>query len=467
MPNQPVTPYILVVDDEPDIRELIKDILEDEGYEVATAENAQSALKARKKRRPDLVLLDIWMPDIDGISILREWASEDQALFPVIMMSGHGSVETAVEATRLGAYDYIEKPLSTANLLLTIKNALKTSRLSQENLQLKSQRHEPLLPIGSSRVMQEVRRQIERVAMHNAWVLINGEAGVGKELFAHYLHQQSPRSDGAFIQIRSASLMRENACAELFGSEENGRMHYGLLEQANGGTFLIEEISELDLDTQAKLCSALKTKTFHRAGGIEPVSFDTYVIATTHRDLAPLVREGRFREDLYYLLNVVPITVPPLREHAEDIPELFEYYVEHFCAQENLPFRHLDEQAALLLKSHDWPGNIRELKNLVQRLLILGQGPNITSHEIQSMLGIASDPMSVQSENEPANPIFNLPLRAARENFERQYFSYHLARNHGNISELANISGMERTHLYRKLKSVGIDIKQAKRKAQE
>lgn len=463
--------YILVVDDEPDIRELIKEILVDEGYEVDTAENAQAAMLARTQRRPDLVLLDIWLPDKDGISVLREWSTNDSSLFPVIMMSGHGSVETAVEATRLGAYDYIEKPLTTANLLLTIQNALKTSQLTQENKRLKSISTSKAPPIGSSMIMQELKRNIEKVAQHNAWVLISGEAGVGKETFAHTLHEYRPEPKGPFIEIRAASLLKENSSAELFGSEDQGKIHYGLLEQANGGTLLIDEISDMDMKTQARLYSALKTKRLHRVNGIEPVVFNVYIIATTHKNLAAAVAEGKFREDLYYELNVVPITVPALREHTQDIPELFEYYLQYFSERDSLPQRYLPALAQKHLQQYPWPGNIRELKNLVQRLLILGSGREISLEEIKVMLG-GKPPESYQIDNNDQPPeksfsALNLPLRNAREDFERQYFTYHLNKNGGNMAEVAKISGMERTHLYRKLKTLGIDIKSSKRKMVE
>lgn len=443
--------HILVVDDEPDIRELVRDILVDEGYDVTTAENGEQARQARRQRRPDLVLLDIWMPDIDGISLLREWSTEREQNIPVIMISGHGTVETAVEATRLGAYDFLEKPLSLAKLILTVRHALEVRRLQQENLDLRRVAQPLNEPLGNSDVLQELRQQVQRVAKHNAWVLLSGEPGSGLELFARYLHACSSRREGPFIDVRVASIAGENAAVELFGSEDNERIHYGLLEQANGGTLFLDEAGDMDVAVQARLFSTLENRSFLRVHGTEPVRFDVRVVAASHRDLEAEVAAGRFRGDLYYQLNVVPLRVPPLREHAEDIPALLEYYVDLFASQEHLPYRSFSQAAQNRLRNHQWAGNVRELKNLVQRLLILGAGDEVSLQDVEQALGVSHENQVVAA--------FAMPLRKARTQFEKEYFEHHLRVCEDNIGQVARKAGIERTHLYRKLRGLGIRSK--------
>ena len=444
--------HILVVDDERDIRELVKEILEDEGYAVSVAENGESARSARRARRPDLILLDIWMPDVDGITLLKEWSDERGPTCPVIIMSGHGTVETAVEATRLGAYDFIEKPLSMAKLLLTISHALDADRLRRENLGLRKFAQPLLEPLGRSAPMQQLREQIQRVAQHDASVLISGEPGTGKELCARYLHSCGPRRDGPFIDVGVAALLRENSAVELFGAEEAGKVQYGLLEQANGGTLFLDEVGDMDLAVQARLFSVLDGRSFLRVGGSAPVKLDVRIVAATHRDLAQDVQLKRFREDLYYQLAVVPLRVPPLRDHPDDIPELLGHYVDLFVAQEGLPYRRFTVAAQNRLRHYAWPGNIRELKNLVQRLLILGAGDEVQAAEVEAALARAVP----VAEGMPAGQ-FDLPLREAREQFERAYFEYQLRQSDGSIGKVAKQAGMERTHLYRKLRGLGIN----------
>jgi len=447
-------PHILVVDDERDIRELVKEILEDEGYEVSVAENGEGARRARRARRPDLILLDIWMPDVDGITLLKEWSDETGPMCPVIIMSGHGTVETAVEATRLGAYDFIEKPLSMAKLLLTISHALDAERLRRENLGLRKYAQPLSEPLGKSAAMQQLREQIQRVAQHDAWVLISGEPGTGKELCARYLHSCSPRHNGPFIDVGVAALLRENSSVELFGSEEDGQVQYGLLEQANGGTLFLDEVGDMDLAIQARLFAALEGRSYLRAGGSEPIKLDVRIVAATHRDLAQEVQAKRFREDLYYQLAVVPLRVPSLREHADDIPELLTHYVDMFVNQEGLPYRRFTVAAQNRLRHYAWPGNIRELKNLVQRLLILGAGGEVQAEEVDAALIHA--PAAIEARQLGR---FDLPLREAREQFERAYFEYQLRQSEGSIGKVAKQAGMERTHLYRKLRGLGLNPK--------
>jgi DNA-binding NtrC family response regulator len=450
-------PYILVVDDEPDIRALVQEILEDESYEVFTAENGERARQALRDRRPDLILLDIWMPDLDGITLLKEWSEDDGLPSPVIMMSGHGTVETAVEATRLGAYDFLEKPLSLAKLLLTVERALEADKLQRENIGLR--RRTPLVhePVGKSPIMQRLREQIKRIAQHDTWVLITGESGSGRETFARYLHAQSARRDRPFVDLGVSAIARGNAARELFGSEEDGHIHYGRLEQASGGTLLLDEVADMDLEAQGQLLGALDTGSFLRVGGTEPVKIDVRIIAATQRNLEDEVQGGRFREDLFFHLNVVPLHVPSLREHNEDVPELLNYYVDYFATHEKLPYRRFSVGSQNFLRNYTWPGNVRELKNLVQRLLILGAGDEIGQDEVESALGTAP---AIQSQSLEGLVSFDQPLRQAREQFEKAYLEYQLEKHGGNVSKMAKEAGMERTHLYRKLRSLGIEIKE-------
>lgn len=453
-------PYILVVDDEPEIRRLLQEILVDEGYEVMVAENARSAREAHRARRPDLVLLDIWMPDVDGITLLKEWSEAEQGLpIPVIMMSGHGTVETAVEATRLGAYDFIEKPLSLAKLLLTVEHALHNEQLQRENVQLRRLSHIPAEPIGKSPRMQKLREQIRRVAQHDTWVLLSGESGSGLNVFAHYLHQCSPQRERPFIDVNVASLRSDTVMQELFGAESADKVHYGLLEQANGGTLFLSDIGDMDMTTQAKLNSALETRRFQRIGGDTQVSLQVRVIAATHYQLELAISAGRFRRDLYYQLNIVPIPIPPLREHREDVPELLQYYIGVFVDQDKLPYRKVSLAAQNRLRNHGWPGNIRELSNLVQRLLIIGSGPEITLDEVEQALGQSPQTPAPNIIGTGALPGFEQPLRDAREQYERLYLEYQLRLHGGKVGKIAKIVGLERTHLYRKLRALGIDPK--------
>jgi DNA-binding NtrC family response regulator len=451
-------PLILVVDDEADIRQLVKEILEDEDYQVTVAESGERARGALRERRPDLILLDIWMPDIDGISLLKEWREGEGLPCPVVMMSGHGTVETAVEATRLGAYDFLEKPLSLAKLLLTVQRALETDRLVRENVGLR--RHLPLLvePVGRSPAMQRLREQVKRVAQHDSWVLIAGEPGSGRETFARYLHANSPRGAGQFVDVGVSSIARGNSARELFGSDTAERIHYGRLEQASGGTLFLDEVADMDLEAQAQLVGALDTGSFLRVGGTEPVPIDVRIVAATQRDLQAEVDAGRFREDLFYQLNVVPLEVPPLREHREDVSDLLAFYVDFFVEHGKLSYRHFSVGAQNLLRNHPWPGNVLELRNLVQRLLILGAGQEISADEAQAAVGVLP-PASVLGRGLPGVS-FDQPLREAREAFERVYLEYQLEKHGGNVSKMAAEAGMERTHLYRKLRAVGIEIKE-------
>ncbi|MDT4332618.1 sigma-54-dependent transcriptional regulator [Methylomonas sp. MED-D] len=448
-------PYILVVDDEQDIRQLVSEILEDEGYDVAMAENASEARKLKNQRPPNLILLDIWMPDSDGITLLREWVGEDSSLCPVIMMSGHGSVESAVEATRLGAYDFLEKPLSLAKLLLIVERALETSSLQRENAGLKQQLMITVEPVGKSAVVERTKDKLKRLAQHDARVLFVGEAGVGKEMYARYLHNASSRRDGPFVDVSVGSISPENAAVEFFGREDNGRIYRGLLEQAHRGTLFLGEIGGMDPETQTRLLSALESSSFLRVGGSQAVRVDVRVVASTRLALDEEVNSGRFRQDLYYLLNVVTLDISPLRDHSEDVPALLNFYVDHFVMHEKLPFRRFSMAAQNYLRNYSWPGNVRELRNLVQRLMILGAGDDIELDEVKTALGSIAEQPKLGS-NVPE--FFNLPLKEARDHFEKSYLEYHFEKTGGSVAKLAAAIGMERTHLYRKLHSLKIKL---------
>jgi len=449
-------PHILVIDDEPDIRSLICDILEDEDYQVSTAESASVAQKSRHECRHDLILLDIWMPDTDGITLLKEWANTGDLSCPVIMMSGHGTVETAVEATRLGAYDFLEKPLSIAKLLLTVERALETEKLKQENIDLKQYSSTVQEPLGSTPQIQQLLEQARRLSQHDTRILLTGEPGSGKETLARYIHERSARKEGPFIELNTGIITSDNALEEFFGREDGDSIHYGLLEKANHGTLFIDEIGDMDSEVQHRLLSALESKSFQRVGGNEDVKADVRIIASTRQDLEEAIQNGQFRQDLYYLLNVANLHLPALRERKEDIPLLLDFYLQHYIKRENLPKRTFTIAAQQFLSDYTWPGNIREIRNVVQRLLILGIGDEIGLTEVKTTLGESA--RSVISTNDI--PVFyDLPLKDARAQFEKAYLDYHLDQHNGSVTKLASTAGIERTHLYRKLHALGVEFK--------
>jgi DNA-binding NtrC family response regulator len=443
---------ILVVDDEPDIRHLVSEILEDEGYRVSMAENASAAKVLKISTKPDLILLDIWMPDTDGITLLKEWLAEEKTMCPVIMMSGHGSVEAAVEATRLGAFDFLEKPLSLAKLLSIVEKALEAGL---QNAGLRQTAHVDIEPVGKSAAVARTKEQLKRLAQHDTRVLLVGEAGVGKELYARYLHNHSPHKNGAFINVAVGSIAPENSAVEFFGKEDGHKIYQGLLERANKGTLFLGEIGDMDKETQLRLLSALESSSFLRVGGSEAVNVDVHVIASTRMALDEEVRFGRVRHELYYLLNEVTLTIAPLRDHSEDVPALLNFYVDYFVTHEKLAFRRFSMAAQNYLRNYSWRGNVRELKNVVQRLMILGVGEDIELEEVKNTLGkISGDLMMLSSIPD----FFNLPLKEARDHFEKAYLEYHFERTGGSVAKLSAAVGMERTHLYRKLHSLNIKL---------
>lgn len=444
---------ILIVDDEPDIRSSVRDILIDEGYIVENAENGEAARRLMRAKKPDLILLDIWMPDIDGITLLKEITHELAVDVPVIMMSGHGTVETAVEATRLGAVDFIEKPLSLAKLLHTVQSALTDSQY-QLPADEKRAPKTPVLPVGKSMQIQMLREQLERIAQHENNVLITGEPGSGKRFCARFIHAKSTRNNGPFIDVHTSLLKDDQGSALLFGTETNGNITKGFIEQAENGTLFIDDVAELDPDIQESLLAAISMGQFVRLNGTIPYKMNLRIIAATRYDLLGEVKSGRFRDDLFHLLNGVPLYVPSLREHVEDVTELLQYFVKQLVDNEKLPYRSFTVAAQNRLRNYSWPGNIRELENLIRRLLILGLDSEIDLDEIEANLSTTSTPGGIISMSE-----FNLPLRQAREHFEKAYLEYQLQLAEGNVGKAAKAAGLERTHLYRKLRALGIDTR--------
>ncbi len=476
--------YILVVDDEPDIRELVQEILQDEGYEVEIAENGETARESCRQRRPDLVLLDIWMPDIDGISLLKEWkepfsgsnADDDAAgNFPVIMMSGHGSVDTAVEATRLGAYDFLEKPLSLAKLLLTVEHALEAHKLDRENQGMRQQLSGVDEPVGKSQVNQELYQEIQQIAQHDSRVLFLGEPGSGKSKYSRLLHHLSKRSQKPYIELGVATLDVENSARELFGSELDGKIYYGLLEQAGQGTLYIDDIGEMDLATQGRLLSTLETGYFRRLGGTDSINLMCRIITASQYSLEQLIAQGQFKSELYFQLNVFQVKIPPLREHCEDVPDLLNYYRDRFVQQEQFNYRNFSIAALNKLRNYAWPGNLLELKNLVQRLLIVSEQETITLEEVEASIEYEAqrldnsrvDNSELMPGDSALKSLFEYPLKEARELFEKAYLEEKLMAVGGSVGKVAQLAGVERTHLYRKMKTLGIDAKKIAKKAKQ
>lgn len=447
---------ILVVDDEPEIRLLIEEILRDEGHQVRGADSIASARAALLAEIPELLLLDVWLPDGDGLQFLREQIETSGLPCPTVMISGHGSIESAVEAVRLGAYDFLEKPVSLAKLLLTVQRALETAQLKRENAGLK-QLLLPMAPVGGSASVKLLRAQLERAALSDAPLLIRGEAGTGKESMARYVHQSGPRGHAAFVRIAPAGLPAERVLAGLFGDETRGEVIPGAFEQANGGSVYIDEVAALDEPTQSRLASSLETRQFLREGGAQALPLGARIIASSSQTLERELQSGRLREDLFYQLNVLAISAAPLRERTEDIPALLQAQVAQLAERDLLPQREFADDAMQRLLRHSWPGNLRELRNLVQRLLILGGDGEIDLEEINEALGIVAPGPGRNAGDFLLD--LSLSLRDARDRFERAYLMRQLKICGGSVSKLASLSGMERTHLYRKLKDLGVDPK--------
>ncbi len=448
---------ILVVDDEADIRELIAGILEDEGYAVRTAADANAALRAIKSRKPSLCVLDIWMQGggMDGLELLSVIHELDPDI-PCVMISGHGNIETAVTAIKRGAFDFIEKPFKTERLIMVVQRALELTSLKRENRRLRNQAVVPDGLIGNSAAAQLLRSTIAKVAPANSRIMISGPAGSGKELVARMIHDASPRAKCEFVPISAAGMTPERLDVELFGEEgETGRPRkIGVFERAHGGTLFLDEVADMPPESQSRILRVLVEQRFTRVGGAQDVQVDVRVISSTSKDLQQEIAAGRFREDLFHRLNVVPVRVPGLAERRGDIAELVTYFIERIASAQGLPKRVLSEDAMATLQVHEWPGNVRQLRNNIERLLILASGsPNepITAQMLPSEVVESAVAGAIRPER-----IIALPLRDAREVFEREYLSSQIVRFGGNISRTANFIGMERSALHRKLKSLGL-----------
>jgi two-component system nitrogen regulation response regulator NtrX len=450
---------ILIVDDEADIREIVSGILSDEGHGTRTAKNSDEALAAVAARRPSLVFLDIWLQGsrLDGMQLLKLIKEQNPAL-PVVMISGHGNIETAVSAIKLGAYDFIEKPFKADRLVLVADRALEAFRLKREVSELRTKSGRANIIIGKSAAINQLRQVIARVGPANSRVLITGAPGSGKELVARCIHEASTRADGPFVTLNSAAIAPETMEMELFGAEavDGGSRKIGALEEAHGGTLYLDEIADMPKETQGKILRVLVEQNFLRVGGTTRVHVDVRLISSTSRDIAALIASGSFREDLFHRLAVVPVRAPSLSEHREDIPELIAFFMEQLSVRDGMPRRVIADDAMAVLQSHDWPGNVRQLRNNVERLMILTASEAdaaITAEMLPSEIGslVPSTPNGHGGER-----LMSLPLREAREVFEREYLVAQINRFGGNISRTAEFVGMERSALHRKLKSLQV-----------
>ena len=448
---------ILVVDDELDIRELVAGVLEDEGYDARVAADSDSALEAVAVRRPSLVLLDVWLQGskLDGLELLDEIKRRDPSI-PVLVISGHGNLDTAVAAIRKGAADFIEKPFEAERLLLMVARATETERLRRENASLRASAGRETDLTGSSSAINGIRATLKRVAATGSRVLIMGSAGVGKEVAARLLHGWSNRAEAPFVVVSAARMTPERVEEELFGVEEGGDLvRTGLLEQAHGGTLFLDEIADMPIATQARILRVLTDQSFTRVGGTRVVKVDVRVVSATARDLTQEIAEGQFREDLYYRLNVVPVTIPSLAERREDIPPLVEHFMAHYATERRVRTPEIAPDAMVAMQSYDWPGNVRQLRNVVERTIILAPGDRVGRIDLDLL------PAEVLGEGADmggggATAIMGAPLREARESWEREYLRVQIRRFSGNISRTASFIGMERSALHRKLKLLGI-----------
>lgn len=452
---------ILIVDDEADIRELVSGILEDEGHSTRLARDADEGLKSIEERRPHLVILDIWLQGsrLDGLEMLSAIKKAHPDL-PVVIISGHGNIETAVTAIRRGAYDYIEKPFKADRLILVTLRALEASQLRREVKTLRERSVQSSEMVGKSAAMNQLRNQLERVAPTNSRILIRGASGSGKELAARVIHAKSGRADGPFVVLNAAAMAPDRVEEELFGTEDRaGPRKVGALEEAHGGTLYIDEVADMPLETQGKVLRVLVEQKFQRLGGGPKVAVDVRIISSTSRDLEREMQEERFRNDLYHRLNVVPLRVPSLAERRDDIPAMIDFFVQQVATASGLSPRRIGDDAVAVLQAHDWPGNVRELRNNIERLMILAGGDPgtvITADMLPEEIG-SNVPLPV---NGGAEHLMSLPLREAREIFEREYLLAQINRFGGNISRTAEFVGMERSALHRKLRALGVGSEQ-------
>lgn len=442
-------PSILIIDDEADITDLLQDILADEGYEVVTAKNAKEGHRIYEQRMIDLVLLDIWMPKEDGLSLLTRWC--DTGLkSQVIMMSGHGTIETAVQATKLGAFDFIEKPLSIAKLMIAVDNVFKKIKLEQRHHALMQQINPDIQVIGKSRVITELKDKLGRLNATALPVLFLGESGAGKNYYARYLHQISKRCDEPFIVVNASALSRDNQRHDIFGKPDKP----GLIQTAEGGTLYIDEVTDLEMDTQAIFAKLIDSGQYS-SGGEHYYQSDVRLCFASQYNLAELNNHENLKSDLYYQIQTLTVDIPALKAYCDDIPEIINHYVYQFVDYDELPYRHFSMQALNFLRQYDWPGNVRELKNFVQRVLVMGDGDEVSLQEVKKLIHISTK----TNDNKSDIVSIDLSIRDARERFEKAYFTKQLAYCEGNIAKLAERAGLERTNLYRKLKSLGIQYK--------
>ncbi len=455
---------ILIVDDEADIRMLMAGLLEDEGYTCREAADSDTALKAVAERRPSLVILDIWLQGsaMDGLGVLEVIKAEHPHV-PVLMISGHGTIETAVSALKKGAYDFIEKPFKSDRLLLLVERAVEAARLRRENEELRGLAGAPDRLMDNSPVMSQLRAMVDKVAPTGSRVLLTGPPGGGKELVARLIHGRSRRADRPFVVVNCATTQPDRMALALFGEEPTGAQakqprQVGLFEEAHGGTLYLDEVADIPPETQGWLVRVLQENRFTRVGGRTTVPVDVRVIAATAHDLMQDIQHGRFREDLYYRLNVVPIRVPGLRERREDIPELARHFLAQAARNAGVPERHLGEDAIALLQAYDWPGNVRELRNVVERLLIMAPGDPTHPIQADALPPDLGEEAPAVLRWEKSGEIMSMPLREAREMFEREYLVAQINRFGGNVSRTAAFVGMERSALHRKLKSLNVPI---------
>ncbi|TYO98309.1 two-component system nitrogen regulation response regulator NtrX [Geothermobacter ehrlichii] len=453
---------ILVVDDEASIRESLEGILQDEGYNPIFAETGEEALAMLGRELPDLVMLDIWMPGMDGLATLRR-IKEIHPGLTVIMMSGHGTIETAVKATKMGAFDFIEKPLSLEKVLLSIQNGLKVVDLAEENRNLRRQLGKDYEIIGTSQPIVQLKQQIAVAAPTSGWVLITGENGTGKELVARAIHENSRRKDRPFVEVNCAAIPEELIESELFGHEKGAftgatAARKGKFDQANGGTLFLDEIGDMSLKTQAKILRILQEHKFERVGGNRTIEVNVRVIAATNKNLEQEIAAGNFREDLYYRLNVLPFHVPPLRERLVDIPLLAEHFLRHFCSKESRKIKRLDNEALKAMMRYGWPGNVRELKNIIERLVIMVPDEIITCDHLPDVITRGRENGKTRGALSGLQ-LEGASFREAREEFEREYLLRKLEENDWNISRTAEAIDMERSNLHRKIKAYGIELK--------
>lgn len=452
-----MTKTIMIVDDEPSIRTSLEGVLEDEGYKAIAASSGEEALKIMEEEVPDLVFLDIWMPGIDGIETLKRMRD----LYPglqVIMISGHGTIETAVSATKLGAFDFIEKPLSLEKTLLTVKNAFNYRQLKDENIILRQQAKGQYKLTGKGPAIRQLQETIERVAPTHATVLITGENGTGKELVARAIHHLSPRNTRPLVEVNCAAIPEDLIESELFGHERGAftganERRRGRFDMANNGTLFLDEIGDMSLKTQAKILRILEEQRFERVGGTKTFQVDVRIIAATNKDLKQEIEEGWFREDLYYRLNVIPLNVPPLRERTEDIPSLVEDFLEEFARESSIAKKSVSDDVISVLQRQPWPGNVRELKNFIERLVILVPDEVIELQHLPASFLESYDPVTAINVLDQAN------FKEAKIQFEKEYLRKKLAEHNWNISKTAGAIGIERSHLHRKLKAYGIEQK--------